>query len=64
LAEIVVQPEAPPAPTHPRCPDCAVPMWLIKVDRHVLRRGDDDRLHYECKACGATTTVLPEMRAG
>jgi hypothetical protein len=62
VSDTVVQPDATPAPTHPRCPDCAVAMWLVKVDRHVLR-GDDDRLHYECKACGSTVTLLPQARA-
>jgi hypothetical protein len=38
-------------PTHPRCPQCRVPMWLIVVERH----GDTERKQFECKACGAKT---------
>jgi hypothetical protein len=35
-------------PTHPRCPECQVPMWLVQVDR-----GAVEHKQFECKACGA-----------
>lgn len=63
MTETIIQPNAAPAPKHPRCPDCAVPMWLVKIDRHVSGNATGDRLHYECKACGAVTTVTPQTPA-
>ena len=43
--------EAPLQPTHPRCANCDVPMWLIRVKQtgpaEVYRT-------FECKACDAT----------
>ena len=38
-------------PTHPRCPECKVAMWLVMVDRSV----ETERKQFECKACGAKT---------
>jgi hypothetical protein len=35
-------------PTHPRCPECQVPMWLVLVEH-----GEVERKQFECKACGA-----------
>jgi transposase-like protein len=37
------------APTHPRCPECAVPMWLVVVERADRQQ----RKHFQCKACDA-----------
>ena len=37
-------------PTHPRCAECGVPMWLVAIDRV----GTIERKHFECKACDAT----------
>ena len=36
-------------PSHPRCTECSVPMWLVSVDRV----GAIERKHFECKACDA-----------
>ena len=37
------------APTHPRCEECAVPMWLVAI----VHDGTSKRKHFECKACDA-----------
>ena len=38
---------APPRPTHPDCPICDLPMWLVKV-----QIGDiADHQQFECKVC-------------
>jgi transposase-like protein len=37
------------APTHPRCPECSVPMWLVVVERTDRQQ----RKHFQCKACDA-----------
>jgi hypothetical protein len=47
--------DAPTTPTHPRCPDCAVPMWLVLVNYP----GHDEQRHFECKVCDART-LLPK----
>ena len=31
-------------PTHPRCPECELPMWLVMVDRSA----DTERRQFEC----------------
>jgi hypothetical protein len=36
-------------PTHPRCTECGVPMWLVAVDQI----GTIERKQFECKACDA-----------
>jgi hypothetical protein len=41
------------APTHPRCPNCAVPMWLVFINSS----GPEEPHHFECKACDARTTI-------
>ena len=46
--------------THPKCPICAVPMWLVQIIRHV---SDDPKLtrnRFECVVCDAVA-VLPPM---
>ena len=43
---------------HPRCPVCAVPMWLVKIMRHADPRLT--RKQFECKACDAGA-ILPVM---
>lgn len=35
-------------PNRPACPNCAVPMWLVKIGHGPTT----DRYQYECKACG------------
>ena len=43
--------------THPKCPECLVPMWRVETLRH---RSGDPRLtqnRYECPACGEITTL-------
>ena len=46
--------------THPMCPICVVPMWLVKIVRHASDNPRLARHHYECKACDAQT-ILPPM---
>jgi len=41
-------------PDHPRCPVCAVPMWLVSVARHASGDPLHEREQYECKVCGGT----------
>ena len=42
---------------HPLCPNCNVAMWMTRVDHFGSADEPHDRLHYECKVCGATTVV-------
>ena len=35
--------------THPKCPHCDIPMWLVVVERVE----GNERKHFECKACDA-----------
>ena len=42
--------DASDAPTHPRCSECGVAMWLVKIEKSP----DGNRQHFECKACDAT----------
>jgi hypothetical protein len=46
--------------THPRCPVCVVPMWLVKIQRHDSGDPKLTRNHYECKTCDARA-ILPPM---
>ena len=43
--------------THPKCPVCAVPMWLVKIVRHASENPNLTRHHNECKACDAQAVV-------
>jgi transposase-like protein len=47
------------APTHPRCPECAVPMWLVVVERVDGKQ----RKHFQCKACDAKFIQLADAPA-
>lgn len=43
----------------PRCPDCLVPMQLMKIVRH---KSGNPRLsleHFECMACDAVAILPP-----
>jgi hypothetical protein len=40
-------------PTHPRCGECGVPMWLVGINRI----GTIERKHFECKACDAMLVI-------
>src|SRR6187399_3175792 len=42
------------APSHPRCPVCAVPMWLVGVASDPSADPLHERKKYECKVCGGT----------
>ena len=57
---LALQQAQPVSHTHPRCPVCAAPMWLIKIVRHVSENPRLTRNHYECKACDAQA-ILPPM---
>jgi hypothetical protein len=43
------------AAEHPKCPTCAVPMWLTRIEPD---KADHDKRTFECKACGATVTEV------
>jgi hypothetical protein len=45
---------------HPRCPVCAVAMWLKKIEHRASGDGRLARHHYECMACDAEA-ILPAM---
>jgi hypothetical protein len=46
--------------THPKCPVCAVPMWLDKIIKDVSGDPKLTRNQYECQACDAVA-VLPQL---
>ena len=48
------------AAEHPKCPTCAVPMWLTRIEPD---KANHVRRTFECKACGATVTELGAGRA-
>ena len=52
----------PPDPEHPICPNCDVPMWMMKVEN--FGSGDEQRQHriYECQLCG-TKSIIPPLHA-
>ena len=39
--------------THPICPACGVPMWLVQIEVETTRL-DRETHTFECKACGKT----------
>jgi len=49
----------PPDPEHPICPNCDVPMWMMKVEN--FGSGDEQRQHriYECQLCGTKSIIDP-----
>ncbi len=46
-----------PAP-HPRCAECALPMWLTKIVKHPSGDPKLAERHYECKVCDAVTVLV------
>jgi transposase-like protein len=42
--------------SHPRCPECAVPMWLVVIER----ADQQQRKHFQCKACDARFIQLTD----
>jgi hypothetical protein len=46
-------------PLSPSCPECGMPMWMVKIERHVLGDKKKDRLHFECQVCTVQTVVRP-----
>ena len=44
---------------HPSCPTCGAPMRLVKVQAQSAEP-KSDVLHFECKACGDTSTDVPD----
>jgi len=59
MANLALQ-QTEPMAAHPRCPVCAIPMWLTKIVKHVSGRASLARHHYECMACDAVA-ILPPM---
>ena len=49
-----------PFSTHPMCPVCAVPLWLVKIMHHVSGDPKLTRKQFECKVCDAVA-ILPPM---
>ena len=47
---LIQQSDSIPA-AHPRCPVCAVPMWVVSVARDASGQ-HHERKRYECKVCG------------
>ena len=47
-------------PTHPHCPICEVPMWLVRAELGEIA----DHQHFECKVCDRKTarTMPAELR--
>jgi len=42
----------------PVCENCGQPMWLTKVETHVLPTKLVSNRDYECVMCGAAKTIL------
>ncbi|WP_157100599.1 hypothetical protein [Rhodoplanes sp. Z2-YC6860] len=41
--------------THPKCPDCNVPMWLVKLE---LAQPTIQRSHFKCQVCEAEVATM------
>lgn len=41
----------------PDCPRCGAQMWLIVFTKTTSDEGTDGSYTYECKQCGASTTI-------
>jgi hypothetical protein len=53
LSERLDHPLGEDFPKHPKCPSCAVPMWLVEmISTHA---GIERR--YQCKACDSTISL-------
>ena len=50
---LIQQSDSIPA-AHPRCPVCAVPMWLVSLAPSASGDPLHERKKYECKVCGGT----------
>ena len=49
----MAQPERPGFTFQPPCPNCGLPMWLVRLVGH----GEDrDLRNFECKVCDYTET--------
>ena len=60
---MVESPPDNPAP-HPRCSECALPMWLTKIVKHASGDPKLAERHYECKVCDAVTVLLGPEASG
>jgi len=60
VSEIASYGAEPAPPRLPRCPSCAAPMGMAKVERQAFGAATTDRQHYACKACDAKV-ILPSM---
>jgi hypothetical protein len=58
MASLALQ-KVKPIGIHPRCPVCAVAMWLTKIERHASGERRRARHHYECMACDAEAILPP-----
>jgi hypothetical protein len=48
-------------PDHPICPNCAVPMWMVKIEYYVAGSSEPARHVFECKVCDTKAVVPPLM---
>jgi hypothetical protein len=48
-------------PSHPNCPICNVPMWLVKIEK---AESGEELHHFECKVCEATMGHLTSRQMG
>ena len=46
--------------THPRCPICAVAMWLLRIERRVDGDAIRELQHFKCMACDAEA-IIPSL---
>jgi transposase-like protein len=44
--------------THPKCPDCNVPMWLVRLQ---LAEPTVQRSHFKCQVCEAEVVTLGKL---
>jgi hypothetical protein len=59
MASLALQ-NVEPTATSPRCPVCAVAMWLTTIERHESGDRRLARHHYECMACDALA-IIPSL---
>jgi hypothetical protein len=60
MANVALQKAEAVSANHPRCPVCAVAMWLVKIEKHYSCDASRERHHFKCMACDAEA-ILPPM---
>jgi DNA-directed RNA polymerase subunit M/transcription elongation factor TFIIS len=59
MASVALQQAETVSATRPRCPVCAVAMWLTRIVKHSSGDPRLTRHHYECMACKAEAILPP-----